>query len=44
MLYTNLKKCRFYQEEISFLSYLVLLKDISMVDKRIEAVKQWPEL
>ena len=42
-LYANLKKCRFYQDEVRFLGYVVSLKGIRMEDERIEAVKQWPE-
>ena len=43
LLYINLKKCRFHQDEVWFLGYVVSLKGIRMEDKRIEAVKQWPE-
>ena len=42
-LYANLKKCRFHQEEVRFLGYVVSSKGIRMEDERIEAVKQWPE-
>ena len=42
-LFANLKKCRFHQEEVRFLGYVVSSKGIRMEDKRIEAVKQWPE-
>ena len=42
-LFANLKKCRFHQEEVRFLGYVVSLKGIRMEDKRIEAVKQWSE-
>ena len=43
-LFANLKRCRFYQEEIWFLGYVVSLKDIRIEDERIKAVKQWPKL
>ena len=43
LLYANLKKCRFHQKEVRFLGYMVSLKGICMEDKRVEAVKQWPE-
>ena len=43
-LFANLKKCRFYQDEIRFLGYIVSSKGISMEAKRIEVVKEWPEL
>ena len=42
-LFANLKKCRFHQEEVQFLGYVVSLKSIRIEDERIEAVKQWPE-
>ena len=42
-LFGNLKKCRFHQEEVRFLSYVVFSKGIRIEVKRIEAVKQWPE-
>ena len=42
-LYANLKKCRFHQDKVWFLGYVVSSKGIRMEDKRIEAVKQWPE-
>ena len=42
-LYANLKKCRFHQEEVRFLGYIVSSRGIRMEDERIRAVKQWPE-
>ena len=39
LLFANLKKCWFHQEEIWFFGYVVSLKSIRMEDKRIEAVK-----
>ena len=42
-LYANLKKCRFHQEEVRFLGYIVSLQGICMEDERIKVVKQWPE-
>ena len=39
-LYANLKKCRFYQDEVRFLGYVVSSRGIRMEDERIEAVKQ----
>ena len=42
-LFANLKKCRFHQEEVRFLGYVVSSKGIRIEDERIEAVKQWPE-
>ena len=43
-LFANLKKCRFYKDEIQFLRYVILSQDIRIEDKRIEVVKNWPEL
>ena len=43
LLFGNLKKCQFYQEEVQFLDYVVSSKGIRIKDKRIEAVKQWPK-
>ena len=42
-LFANLKKCRFHQDEVRFLGYVVSSKGISMEAKRIEVVKDWPE-
>ena len=42
-LFANLKKCRFYQDEVRFLGYIVLLKGISMEAERIKVVKDWSE-
>ena len=44
LLFANLKKCQFHQEEVLFLGYVMSSKSIRMEDKRIEAIKQWPEL
>ena len=42
-LYANLKKCRFHQEKVWFLGYVVSSRGIRMEDKRIKTVKQWLE-
>ena len=42
-LFANLKKCCFHQDEIHFLGYVVLSKDISIETKKIKVVKNWPE-
>ena len=44
LLYVNLKKCWFHQDEVWFLGYILTSKGISIEDKQIEAVKQWPKL
>ena len=43
LLFANLKKCQFHQEEVWFLGYVVSSKGIRMKEERIKAVKQWPE-
>ena len=43
LLFANLKKCWFHQEKVQFLGYVVFSKNICIENKRIEAVKQWPE-
>lgn len=43
-LYTNLKKCEFYEDEVQFLSIVVLANKIKMEEKKIETIKNWPEL
>ena len=39
LLFANLKKCRFHQDKIWFLGYVVFLKGICMEDKRNKVVK-----
>ena len=43
LLYANLKKCWFHQEEVWFLGYIVSLQGICMEDEKIRAVEQWLE-
>ncbi len=42
-LYANLKKCRFHEEEVRFLDFVILAQSIRIEEERIEAVKTWPE-
>ena len=42
-LFANLKKCRFHQDEVRFLGYVVSSKGISMEAEQIEVVRKWPE-
>ena len=42
-LFANLKKCRFYQNEVRFLGFVISAQRISMGEERIEAIKSWPE-
>ena len=41
--YANLKKCRFHQDEVRFLGFVVSAQGIRMEEERIEAVKAWAE-
>ena len=43
LLFTNLKKYCFHQDEVCFLGYVVLSKGISIEAKRIKVVREWPE-
>ena len=43
LLFANLKKYWFHQEKVWFLGYMVSSKGIRMEDKKIKAVKRWPE-
>ena len=43
LLFANLKKCHFYQDEVRFLGYVVSFKGINIEAKRIEVVRKWPE-
>lgn len=38
-IYTNLKKCYFYQNEIKFLSFIVSTDRICIKEEKIEAIK-----
>ncbi len=38
-LYANLKKCRFHEDEVRFLGFIVLAQGIRMEEKRIDAIK-----
>ena len=42
-LYNNLKKCRLDKDEVRFLGYIRSAQKVQMKEKRIEAVKNWPE-
>ncbi len=42
-LYANLKKCRFYQDEVRFLGYIVSHQGIRIEEEQIKAVRDWPE-
>ena len=40
LLYANLKNCRFHQEEVLILGYVVFSKGICMENEGIKAIKQ----
>ena len=42
-LFTKLKKCRFYKDEVRFLEYIASSQGIWMEDERIKAVRNWLE-
>ncbi len=42
-LFANLKKCRFPLDEVRFLGFVVSAKGIRIEEKKIKAVKTWPE-
>ncbi len=42
-LYTNLKKCRFHQDKVRFLGYIVSHQGIRIEEEQIKAVRDWPE-
>ena len=41
--YANLKKYRFYQDEVWFLGFVVSAQGIKIEEEKIEAVKTWAE-
>ena len=42
-LFANLKKCRFYQDEVRLLGFVVSVQGINIEEERIMVVKTWPE-
>ncbi len=42
-MYANFKKCRFYQDDVRFLSYIVSHQGIQMEEERIKAIHDWLE-
>ena len=41
--FANLKKCRFNQDKVRFLGYVVSTQKVQMEDERIAAVRNWPK-
>ena len=44
LYFAKLKKCRFYKDEVCFLGYVILLKEISMKVEKIKVMKNWLSL
>ncbi len=42
-LYVKAEKCEFYQTNTSFLSYVISQDGVSMDDKKVQAVLDWPQ-
>ena len=42
-LFTNLKNCWFYKDEVRFLGYVVSSQGIRIEGERIKVVRNWPE-
>ena len=42
-LYANLKKCRFHQDEVRFLGFVISRDGIRMEEERIDTVEKWPK-
>ena len=42
-LFANLKKCRFHQDEVCFLEYILSAQRVQIKDEKIEAMRNWPE-
>ncbi len=43
LLYANLKKCCFHQDEVRFLGYIVSHQGLQMEEERIKAIRDLPE-
>ena len=41
--FANLKKCRFYKDEVQFLGYVVSAQGVRIEEEQIKAVKNWHE-
>ena len=40
-LFINMKKCKFFKNNIDFLNFVVFFKDVQMQDDKIEIIQQW---
>ena len=43
-LFASLKKCHFHKDKIRFLGYILSAQRMQIEDKKIDKVKNWPEL
>jgi transposase InsO family protein len=41
-LYANLKKCKFFTQEVDFLGFIVGTDGVKMDPRRVESITQWP--
>ena len=41
-LYTKLRKCEFWLEQVGFLGHIIPKEEISVDSMKIEAIKEWP--
>jgi len=41
-LYSNLKKCSFFTQEVRFLGYIITAQGIKVDESKIEAIQSWP--
>ena len=44
LLYTNLKKCQFHQNEVRFLSYIVSYQSMQIEKREIKTIYDWSKL
>ncbi len=42
-LYANLKICRFHQDKVRFLGYIVSYQRIQIEEEQIKTVRDWPK-
>ena len=41
-LYVNLKKCRFLQESLAFLGFVISARGVKMDSEKVRAILEWP--